>query len=192
MDWKNSWPLLFLFSCSTFNAGTVHLKYLKSTSDIQGVRYENKNRLKDVSASIRSLQHPGGRGMWDFNVRLSPSLHFDNITYVTGAYDPQRLKQRPPLRYKRLSLLGNLKFSFHSPLGDIVLSGGYGGSLYRLKIRNGSLNTLKTGPLRKIDLVWVGFLTKRVFLLLGPRYYKDRNEQYYFAFRVGYFWGDVN
>ena len=177
---------LSVASCSLFNAGTVHVKYLRSKrADIDGRSYENVEKFKDVSASIRSVQHPRARDRWNFNVGLRPSIHYDDISYLAVG------RPSSSLDFHRFSLLGNLRFTLHSPAGAFVLSAGYGGAVYRLE--DGSfLDTVRTDELGKIDLVWVGFLTKRFFILLGPRYYKDDNEQYYFAFRLGYFWGRIN
>jgi hypothetical protein len=181
-----------LSSCSIFNAGTVHLKYSDGDATLEGTKYELKKRLGNVSASIRQVEHPKKASKWGFGVKLSPSIHLDRFTFQTGqmADYGNGLVKMPDLKYKRLSTLGNLKFGMHSPLGQLVLTGGYGLGVFRLD-DGASVDTLKTGDVIKVDLAYIGFFTKRFFLLMGPRYYKSDFEQYTFAFRLGYFWGKI-
>ncbi len=185
--------LLICSSCSIFNSGTLHLKYSISDAKFDGVKYKNSKRLSDVSFSIRKVQHPKAYGKWNINLKLSPSIHFDKTEFTTSESfinNDGFVEKHPDIMLKRLSGFGNLKLSTHTPVGAFVLTAGFGGSFYKLSSSNG-LETLKTREIRKLDLAYVGFLTKRIFILAGPRYYKDSFEQYIFAFRIGYFWSDV-
>lgn len=189
--------LLSLTSCSSaklLNAGTVHVKYTVSRASFDGQQYENKNRLGNISGSIRNVQHPNGK-RWDANFRLTPSIHFSNTDYQSGGtrISPLTgiLETLPEINVKRLSGLGNLKLTFHTPIGQFSLNGGFGGTVYKLKER-GYYETIKTSEIRKIDLAYTGFFTKRFFAMIGPRYFNDGNEQYVFSARLGYFWGSTS
>lgn len=186
--------IILLNSCAVtklLNSGTVHAKYTVVKAKFDGVNYENKERLGTVSFSVRNVQHPREFGKWNFNIRLTPSVHFDNITYQTGHPDPVRSgESMPDINVKRLIGMGNLKFSTHTPIGAFVLTGGFGGAVSKLDDGRG-LNTIKTTEIRRLDLAYVGFFAKRFFFLAGPRYYKEQYESFVFAFRVGIFWGRV-
>lgn len=189
-------PLLFLItllgqSCSLLNSGSVNLKYTMARAKFEGVTYENKERLSDVSISVRNIQHPEKYGPWNFNVSISPSIHLDRNRYGTLATrlnSQGEIEQYPDLVFQRLSLMGNLAASWHTPVGAFVLKGGFGGAFYNLDDGQG-FDTFKTREIRKIDLAWVAFMSKRFFVLMGPRYYVEQFEQYTFALRIGYFWG---
>lgn len=187
--------LIFLlgYGCSLLNSGSVNLKYTKATATFEGVTYENKERLSDVSFSVRNVQHPQKYGKWNFNVRITPSIHFDKIRYGTLAQRTNaqgQIEQYPDLLFQRLSLMGNLAASWHTAIGAFVLKAGFGGAFYNLDDGQG-FDTFRTREIRKVDLAWVAFLSKRFFVLLGPRYYVEQFEQYTFAFRIGYFWGRI-
>lgn len=173
-------------SCSIFNAGTVHLKYSDIDAGIEGNNYELREKLGNVSASIRQVEHPKGLREWDYLVKLSPSIHLDRFNFDSSSAD----KSTPDLKYRRLSALGNLKVEFFTPGGQFVFTAGFGGGIYSLDDNQG-LNTLKTREVRKFDFAYNVFLSDRVFLMMGPRYYKTAFEQYTFIFRIGYFWGEV-
>ena len=183
--------LIFLLplvsSCSIFNAGTIHLKYSDIDAGLEGNKYELKKKLGSVSASIRQLEHPKGLRSWDYIVKLSPSLHLDRFMFQAGN---TAVTEVHDLKYRRLSGLGNLKIAFFTPGGQLVFTGGFGGAIYSLNDGHG-LNTLKTREVRKFDIAYSAFLTERLFLMMGPRYYKTAFEQYTFTFRIGYYWGDV-
>ena len=187
-----------LTSCSSsdliLNSGTVHVKYTVSKATFNGQLYENKTRLGSVSGSIRNVQHPIGK-KWDASFKILPSIHFSNTTYQSGGtrYNNQSgvIEALPDINIKRLSTLGSLKLNFHTPIGQFSLTGGFGGTLYKLK-EMGTYETVKTSEIRKLGLAYTGFLTKRFFLMIGPRYFNDGNEQYVFAVRLGYFWGKVS
>ena len=177
-------------SCSLFNAGTVHLKYSDGEASIEGNQYELKKRLGNVSASVRHIEHPKSHSRWDIGLKLTPSIHLDKFTFQTGQLDENQV-QMPDLNYKRLSGLANLKLGTQTPIGQFVLTGGYGAALFKLKDGAG-IDTLRTGQVTKVDLAYLFFVTKRFFVLMGPRYYKSDFEQYTFALRIGYFWGGFN
>jgi hypothetical protein len=88
-----------------------------------------------------------------------------------------------------LAGFGNLKLILHTPIGAFAATGGFGGALSKFDKMNGS--DYKRTEIRKVDFVYYRFLTKRIFLLMGPRYYKEQYEQVTFAFRLGYFWGKI-
>ena len=75
--------LFFLTSCSLLNGGTVHVKYTKFQTDVDGITYENKQDLGDVSFSVRNIQHPKQFGRWNLNLRLRPSIHYERHTLGT-------------------------------------------------------------------------------------------------------------
>ncbi len=162
------------------------MKYNDVDAGIEGNNYELKEKLGNVSASIRQVEHPKGLRRWDYLVKLSPSIHLDRFNFepTTSANTDFNLK------YRRLSALGNLKVGFFTPIGQFIFTAGFGGGLYSLDDGQG-LDTIKTREVRKFDLAYNVFLSDRVFLMMGPRYYKTAFEQYTFIFRVGYFWGDV-
>ncbi|PIK15393.1 hypothetical protein [Halobacteriovorax sp. JY17] len=184
--------LLLNSSCSIFNAGTAHLKYSDIDAGLEGNKYELKEKLGSISASIRQLEHPKGYRSWDYIVKLSPSIHLDRFEFQAGvaATSPTTTTNVYDLKYRRLSGLGNLKIEFFTPGGQLVFTAGFGGAIYRLDDGHG-LKTTKTREVRKFDIAYSVFLTDRIFLMMGPRYYKTAFEQYTFTFRVGYFWGDV-
>jgi hypothetical protein len=194
---------LFIFitlinSCSSsdmlLNSGTVHVKYTVSNATFNGELYENKTRLGSVSASIRNTEHPSGK-KWGASFKIHPSIHFSNTTYQSGGTRISSttgiLENLPEINIKRLSTLGSLKLNFHTPIGQFSLTGGFGGTLYKLK-EKGTYETIKTSEIRKLGLAYTGFFTKRFFVMIGPRYFNDGNEQYVFAARLGYFWGKAS
>jgi hypothetical protein len=189
--------LFFTSSCavtSLLNSGTVNIKYRASEATIHGVHYEEDKRVRNPSFSIRNVQHPKAWGRWNMNVKLTPSIHFDNQTYVTGASfyseTDQAVLNYPAVNIRRFILLGNLKLTTHTPIGAFALSGGFGGTVYHMD-NDLWINTTKTREIRRIDLTWYGFLSKHFFLLMGPRYYRAGYETFEFAFRIGYFWGKI-
>lgn len=190
--------LLALSSCSStdmlLNSGTVHVKYTVSNATFDGQLYENKNRLGNISASIRNVSHPEGKN-WGASFKLHPSIHFSNTTYQSGgtriSHRTGLLENLPDINIKRLSTLASLKLNFHTPIGQFSLTGGFGGTLYKLK-EEGYYETVKTSEIRKLGFAYTGFLTKRFFVMIGPRYFNDGNEQYVFAARLGYFWGKTS
>lgn len=188
---------LFLPSCavtSLLNSGTVNIKYRAVEATFNEEKYEITRNVTNPSISIRNVQHPKSWGQWNFNLRLTPSIHYDDNTYSTGATffntTTGQTEVLPNINVKRGIILGNLKATIHSPLGAFTLSGGFGGTMYRLNDGQG-LDTLKTREIRRVDLAWYAFLSKHFFVLMGPRYYKAGYETYEFAFRIGYFWGKI-
>jgi len=189
--------LFFLSSCGTtklLNSGTVHVKYTVSRATFNNELYENKNRLGNVSGSIRNVQHPAGR-RWAANFKLVPSIHFSNTDYQSGGTRTStttgQLEPLPEINIKRLSGLGNLKLTFHTPIGQFTFNGGFGGTVYKFR-EKGNYETIKTSEIRKLGMAYTGFFAKRFFAMIGPRYFNDGNEQYVFAARLGYFWGDIS
>ncbi len=176
------------------NAGTVHVKYTVSNASFDNQLYENKNRLGSISASIRNVDHPAGKN-WGASFKLHPSIHFSNTTYQSGgtriSTSTGQLEGLPEINIKRFSTLGSLKLNFHTPIGQFSLTGGFGGTLYKLK-EKGTYETIKTSEIRKLGFAYTGFFTKRFFAMIGPRYFNDGNEQYVFAVRLGYFWGKAS
>ena len=178
---------------SLLNSGTANVKYTVSEATLNdGVKYEEVERISDPSFSIRNVQHPKTYGKWNVNLKVTPSLHYDDTTYQTGHTRFNKNKGReeelPNINIKRFMTLANLKLTGHTPIGAFALSGGFGGSVYKMDDGQG-LNTIKTREMRKIDLAWYAFMSKHFFLLMGPRYYKAGYESYVFAFRIGYYWG---
>lgn len=180
-------------SCSLLNSASVNIKYRVARAEIDGVTYENKERISDVSLSIRNIQHPRSHGRWNMNLRLTPSLHYDKTTFGTLATCENSdgdMEPCPDLRLKRLSALGNLKLTTHTPIGAFVLAAGFGGAVKKMTNLWGMDHTT-TSEIRKIDFAWVAFISKRFYILMGPRYYKEQFEQYTFAIRLGYMWGRI-
>jgi hypothetical protein len=184
--------VLTLNSCAItrlLNSGTVNIKYRVSEATFDGVTYEEKERLTDPSFSIRNVQHPKSHGRWNFNVRITPSIHYDDTTYGTLAKKPTG-EAYPDINLKRFIGFANLKSTFHTPVGAFALSAGFGGTVYKLDDGQG-LETIKTREIRRLDLAYYAFFSRKFFLLMGPRYYKAGHETYIFAFRLGYFWGRI-
>ena len=179
-------------SCSLLNSGTVSIKYNEVRATIDGRKYENKRNLSSVSLSVRNVQHPSFYGDWNFNIRITPSIHFDRTTFVTDELrtDPDTGEQSrfPDIKTQRFSTLANLKFITHTPIGAFALTGGAGIAGYY--VRDGeALNSYRTNAIFKTEIVYVGFITKHLFLLFGPRVYYDKNRHLSIAFRIGYHWG---
>lgn len=164
------------------------MKYSDIDAGVEGNRYELKKKLGNVSASIRQMPHPKAYREWDYLVKLSPSIHLDRFDFQAGASTSSGLHH--DLKYRRLSALGNLKIGFFSPAGQLILTAGFGGGIYTLDDDMG-LKTTKTKEVRKFDISYTAFISDRVFLMMGPRYYKASFEQYTFIFRIGYFWGEL-
>ncbi|EQC43044.1 putative lipoprotein [Bacteriovorax sp. BSW11_IV] len=189
-------PLLFCLlsaSCSLLNSASVNLKYTVSEAEIDGVKYQNRERLSDGSISIRNIQHPRRYGRWNMNLRLTPSIHYDKTTFVTNELCPNEsgvMVDCADIKLRRLSILGNLKLTTHTPIGAFVLTGGFGGALKNMTTLGG-MDSTTTTEIRKIDFAWVAFISKRFYILMGPRYYKEQFEQYTFAIRLGYMWGRI-
>jgi hypothetical protein len=185
-------PFLFLFSsCSLLNSGTVHVKYSKFKAKIDDVTYENKKEFGDVSMSVRNVQHPKSHGKWAIKLKLSPSIHYEKHTLGTLEYHVKDgvYQKMPDIKARRLSTFANLKLIFHTPIGSFAATGGYGGALSRFDMTGGSSH--RTTEISKVDFVYYKFLSRRFFLLMGPRYYKEKYEQVTFAFRIGYYWGKI-
>lgn len=176
------------------NSGTANIKYRISEATLNGVRYEEKARLTNPSVSIRNIQHHSAFEPWDFNVRLTPSIHYDDQDFQTGAtfIDPNSggAARRSDINIKRGLTLANLKATIHTPIGAFTASAGFGGTMYKIDDGSG-LNSIKTREVRRLDFVWYGFFTDRFFVLTGPRYYKAGYETFEFAFRIGYYWGKM-
>ena len=184
---------LFCSGCSLLNSGSFNLKYTKAKATFEGVTYENKEPLSNVSFSVRNVQHPKKYGKWNLNIRITPSIHYDKTRYGTLAQRTNsegQTENYPDLLFQRLSIMGNLAGSWHTPIGAFVLKAGFGGAFYNLDDGQG-FDTFRTREIRKLDLAWVAFLSKKFFVLMGPRYYVEQFEQYTFAFRIGYFWGRI-
>lgn len=189
--------VLLLNSCAVtelLNSGTVNIKYRYSEATFEGVKYEEKERLTDPSVSIRNVQHPSSFGRWNFNVRITPSIHYDDITYGTLAKRRNPLTNEdeaiPDLNLKRAIGFANLKSTLHTPIGAFAISAGFGGTIYKLDDGQG-LETIKTREIRRLDLAYYAFFSDRFFVLMGPRYYKAGHETYIFAFRLGFYWGAI-
>lgn len=176
------------------NSGSVNIKYQVSEATLQGIRYEEVARVTNPSFSIRNIQHPRAYGRWNFNFRITPSLHYDDTDYETGELEfnvvTNDFQKRRNINIKRGISMANAKFSLHTPLGAFTLTGGFGGTIYKMD-DGGAINTIKTREIRRLDFTWTGFLSRRFFILVGPRYYKAGYESYVFAFRLGYFWGKI-
>lgn len=183
---------LCLSSCAIFNSGTVHVKYTDVRADFEGISYENEEKWGNLSVSIRGVQHPKVYGAWNINLTLSPSIHYDRQTFSTQEtfINTQGERQRyPNVQQSRLAALGNLKLSTHTPIGSFTLSGGFGEAV--TKIRGKGLDTIRTVQMRKIDFVYSFFVTERIFILMGPRYYQENHDEFLMALRVGYYWGGL-
>ena len=189
--------IILLNSCaftSLLNSGTLNLKYRSVRASFNDELYEISDRVTNPSFSVRNVQHPKSWGRWNLNVRLTPSIHYDDVTYESGGTyfntTTNQIERLNNINVRRLITLGNLKATFHTPIGAFSVAGGFGGTVYRLNDGAG-LSTYKTREIRRLDFVWYGFLSKRLFVLMGPRYYKTDYETYEFAFRIGYFWGGI-
>ncbi|MBI2521084.1 MAG: hypothetical protein HYV97_11720 [Bdellovibrio sp.] len=185
--------ILLNVACSLMNSGTANLKYTDTEAKFNGVRYENEEKLKDVSFSVKSIQHPRRYRLWDINFRISPSVHLDNTTFVTNeTFTNSEGEQEvyPKLHMTRFMGFGNFKINIHSPVGGFVLAAGFGGSIYKLT-DNAGLDTTKTREVRKLDFAYVAFLSRRIFVYIGPRYILDAYEQYIFAVRLGVYWDRI-
>lgn len=184
--------LIFTLSgCSILNSGTAHVKYSRINAKFDQVSYQNKERLSDISFSVRNVQHPSLFKSWASSLSIDPSIHYDRQLYgtmetFTNAEGEQ--ERYPDIKVRRLSAFANGKWVNHTPIGQFALSAGYGLGLSRM-VNKMSLSTIKTQSMLKLDMAYIGFVTDRLFLMFGPRYYIDRREEYIFAFRIGYFWG---
>lgn len=182
---------MLLGSCGLINSGTVQLKYTDTEATFRGVKYENKEKLGEVSLSVRNVQHPGKYGPWNFNIRISPSVHFDRFVYVPQekVYNDAGQDITPgEVKVRRLKGFGNLKAYLHTPIGAFVATYGYGRAAYRQTDSEG-LDTYRTREIKKIDFSWIGFFSRRFFVMMGPRYYEESYDSYVFAFRIGYMFG---
>ena len=181
----------FSTACSIFNSGTISIKRTETKANFYGKNYSDIKKWTDVSFSIRRIQHPKKYGEWNINLGLSPSIHLDRSHL--GLDDPTVLLTKrhlyPDVKIKRLSTLGNLKLILHTPIGAFAASAGIGIAGYYA--HSSTMNTYRTRQIRRIDLVWVGFLSKRLFILTGPRWYFEKTWQYVWAFRIGCFWGKI-
>lgn len=186
---------LFTFlisSCSVFNSGSVNLKYNTFRTTVDGVTYANKRRVSDVSFSVRNVQHPKRHGRWGLNLKPSPSIHYERHTIgtlATARNEDGELEQLPDLDVRRLSLLGSLKLTLHTPIGAFAASAGYGRALSKLK--SSQMNEYEHQEIRKFDFVWYKFISKRFFVLFGPRYYKSDYDQVTVALRLGFYWDKI-
>ena len=184
---------LFFSGCSLLNSGTVHVKYTKFRTEVDGVTYENKKNLGDASISVKNVQHPKSHGKWDLNFTLRPSIHLEKHTLGTLATEfnttTKAYETLPDIKMKRLSSFANLKLTLHTPIGAFITTGGFGGALSQFDMPGDS--DIRSSEIRKVDFVYLAFLSKRFFFLFGPRYYKEQYEQVTFALRIGYFWGRI-
>ena len=149
--------------------------------------------LSDISVSVRNIQHPKGFKKWDVNLRFTPSIHFDKTDLFTEErreLSPGVFTDFPDITIERIAAFINLKLTTHTPIGQFVATAGRGIAGFRAR-DDESLNTKRTRGITKFEIVYVGFLSRRFFVLTGPRYYNDGNEQFVWAFRFGYFWGDI-
>ena len=181
-------------SCGLLNSATVNLKYTTGNAHINDVHYENKEKLKDISFAVKKIQHPRHYRIWDANFRINPSLHVDRTTFITDqTFTNSQGEQEvyPPIYMTRLMGFANLKMNFHTPIGQFFLAGGFGGSVYKMT-DNAGLNTTKTREVRKLDFAYVAFFSRRIFILIGPRYIHETYQQYIFAIRLGVFWDRIN
>lgn len=171
------------------------MKYRATRATYNNELYENKDRFGNISGSIRHVQHPNGR-KWGANFGITPSIHYSNMRFQSGgtriSSTTGLTEPLPDVKIHRVSLLGNLKFTVHTPIGQFGVAGGFGGSMYRFT-EIGNFETIKTTEVRRIDLAYTGFFTERFFFMMGPRYFNygssDGDEEYVFAVRLGYFWG---
>jgi len=185
--------LFFISSCSQLNSGTGTVKYTTADAKFNNVRYVNKEKMKNVSFSIKSIQHPDRYHSWAINFRITPSIHLDNNTFITQEkFTNSQGEQEayPTIYMTRLMGFGNLKIQIHTPLGGLLAAAGFGGSVYRMKDSAGQ-DTTRTREVRKVDVAYIAFLSRRIFLYIGPRYIRDSYEQYIFAIRVGVFWDKI-
>lgn len=188
--------LLFLFlllcqGCAIFNSGTAHIKYTHIKAKFNHIPYENKEKLGSLSFSVRNVQHPSSYPRFATTISLDPSIHYDRQRFTTDRVQltPEGiLEHYPEVRISRFSAFANIKWTTHTPIGQFVLSGGYGVGANKIE-NSRELSSFRTRAIRKLDLHYVGFLTERIFFLFGPRIYKDQKEEAVFAFRIGYFWG---
>ena len=178
-------------SCSMFNSGNVHIKYSTSKAKFNGIEYENQKRLGDVSVSVKKIQHPTAYGKWNFNIGLSPSIHFNRQRYSTSqtyVNTDSEVVKYGDIQVKRGLVFANIGATTHTPIGQFVIKAGFGGEIYEKRGEFG-YNTVKTREIRKIDFNYIGFFADRFFVLMGPRYLVNSYEHFIFAFRIGFFWG---
>ena len=183
-------PFIFLFSsCGLLNSGSVNVKYTSFKVEYQDVTYENEKNLSNLSISVRNLEHASKVGKWNFTTKVSPSFHYEQHTI--GTLENRVIngvtEQYPDLKLKRLAAFANLKFTFHTPFGAFQATAGFGGATQNI-VGDGK-DKYSTTEIRKVDFVYYKFLTRRIFILFGPRYYRDQYEQVTVAFRLGWFWG---
>ncbi len=193
---KTYLSLLFLFlllcqSCAIFNSGTAHIKYTHIKAKFDHIPYENKEKLGSLSFSVRNVQHPSLYPRYATTLSLDPSVHFDRQRFTTERtrLSAEGIEENyPEVRITRFSGFGNIKWTTHTPIGQFVLSGGLGVGANKIE-NSRELSSFRTRAIRKLDFHYIGFITDRIFLLFGPRIYKDQKEEAIFAFRIGYFWG---
>ena len=154
--------LLSSSSCSIFNSATVHVKYTDVRAEIDDVDYENIEKFGNISSSIRRVQHPKQYDKWDINFSLSPTIHFDRqLFHPVGVTEEDDV---PDLTKSRLSILGNLKLTTHTPIGAFVLTGGYGQSFLKLSKDTGT-ESYRSTQIRRLDFVYLGFFARRFYTL---------------------------
>lgn len=186
--------IAFFVSCSQvkkINSGTMQVKHNSSTGSFGGNLYENKRTWRDISASIRKIHHYTQRKDWDLRFKISPSLHLDSMRFQTQATRQLPNGQRatlPELDYTRLAMLGNFKLYTDTPFGQLSYTLGMGPGVYHLTDGE-ALDTVRLRSVIKMDLAYSFFVTKRIFVLVGPRiYFEEGVEIIQQAFRIGYFW----
>lgn len=124
---------------------------------------------------------------------ISPSIHFDRQLFHpvnVGENIPGTESFVPDLTKSRLSILGNLKFTTHTPIGAFVLTGGYGQSFFKLSKETGA-ESYRTSQIRKLDFVYMAFFARRFYFMFGPRYYREKSNEFVVAARIGFFWGKI-
>lgn len=184
-----------LQGCAVFrllNSGTANIKYKTSTAKFNDIEYQNKTKINNFSASIRNVQHPKKYGKWNFNIGLSPSISFTNQVYGTLHVNPNSPvgAPLPDISLQRLITMANIGMHIHTPAGSFNFKAGYGRTLSDISDGQG-LDTVTSKPIRKLDLAYIAFFSKRWFFQTGPRYYKEEFESFAWSIRLGIFWGKI-
>lgn len=187
-------------SCGLLNSVNISTRYSIPVENYNEVNYEEekisqKNFFKVPSISVKNVSHPSFYKKWDFDKKISPSLHFEkhSLTTNTKRYNPKTnsLEKYPKLKIYRFSALMNSKIFAHTPVGAFYLVVGPGATIYKADDGE-TINTIKGTDILKYEVSYVGFFKKRFYINLSARLFDSHLSMASAAVKIGYYFSDVN